>query len=340
MEVSPFDVTKVPEPWKGILDDELRKLRDRPDVLAIGIAGSWAYEDTWPHSDIDLEVILRGNHDFSLTINETGAVGVDVAFFGDNVLASVPYETRPIHDPQGVLTQELRSRDLREALSRTVHEGLESCERLLERADEAASIDRRSALTFLHFCTWNLSEALTIAAGDHRTILRRCSRLERAMRSVGHEDFLSGCEALFGFPDTVLHSKDLLANLQEGYREVWGFFRDKTIGHPYMLQQPDSERWFRNRIEPVHRNDPRDLVWVVYVEFPDVTAMLFRNLTEHQRLPPDMFQVAEAFPAGPRRWVQRYLGCLSLFPAASVDSLLSVGRDLLDRARAFADEKP
>ncbi len=311
----------------------------RPDVLAIGVAGSWAHADTWPHSDLDIEVVLRGEHDFLLTIREEGEVGVDVAFFGENILQYLPYETRPIYDPHLVMTRELASRDLSEVLSTILGEGLNRCQNLLRRAEEALPVDPRSTLVFLHLCAWSLSEVLTVAAGDNRTIMRRCSRLERAVEKHNRYDLLERCGQFFGFPDTLTHSRELLAHLQAGYREIWGFFKDKTIGHPYMIQQPDSELWFHNRIEPVHQNDPRDSVWIVYVEFPDTTWMLFRNLTERERLPPDMFREAEAFPEIPKRWVKRHLECLGFFTPRFAERLLPLAVDLVKDAREFVDKK-
>jgi hypothetical protein len=106
-----------------------------------------------------------------------------------------------------------------------------------------------------------------------------------------------------------------------------------------MLQQPDSELWFRNRIEPVFLKDPRDLVWIVYIEFPFVEYFLFRNLTDHDRLPVDMFKEAKAFPSGPRNWVERHLWCLNLFERCSAERLLRVAESLLEDVEAFAEQK-
>ncbi|MFQ5871928.1 MAG: nucleotidyltransferase family protein [Candidatus Geothermarchaeales archaeon] len=339
MEVRPFNLSEVPSPWKEILEREVEKLKERHDVVAIGIAGSWAQGDTWSGSDVDIEVVLKGEHDFDLSIDEEEGISVDIAYFGENILHYIPYETRPLHDPHGIMARELASRDLNEVRSGMVQEGLSVCGRFLKRAEEAVELDPRSALVFLHLYAWNLSELLTIAAGDDRTMVRRCSRLERAVKRHGREDLLDRCAQLYGFPETLEHSRELLSHLQHGYREVWGFFRNKEVGPPYMVQQPDSELWFHNRIEPLYHFDSRDFVWLVYLEFPDVTWHFFRILSKHERLPPNMFKEAEAFPERPRKWVSRHLQCLELFETNAARGLLGVAKDLIADAEEFANQE-
>jgi hypothetical protein len=53
---TPFDVASVPLPWRKALERELGKLGAPEDVLALGIAASFAYGDTWQGSDLDIEV--------------------------------------------------------------------------------------------------------------------------------------------------------------------------------------------------------------------------------------------------------------------------------------------
>lgn len=339
MDVRPFDISKVLPPWKDILTKEVERLKANADVLAFGIAGSFAYEDTWSHSDIDLEVILKGDREFNVLNTEQGKISVDFGLFGGNDLKRIPYETRPIYDPNGLMTKELSSRDLNDELSRAIQEGLAECGDLLKRAEEALSVDPKSTAVFLHLFAWGMSTVLTVAAGDNRTVKRTCSRLERAMRKRGREDFLRRCEQLYGFPKTLEHVQELLSHLQEGYREIWGFFKGKKVGPRYMIQQPDSEAWFHNRIEPVYWNDPRDLVWIVYIEFPFVTSFLFRNLTSLENLPPDMFRQSETFQEAPAKWINRHLKCLELLDVKSSESMLSAASALMDDARQFVGRR-
>ena len=318
---------------------EVENLKARTDVLAIGIAGSFAQEDIWSHSDIDLEVILKGDHKFNVLNTEKGGISVDLGLFGESDVKGIPYETRPFYDPTGIMTNELASRDLNELLSQTLREGLDMCQNYLKRAEEALQVDPRSALVFLHLYAWDLSEVLTIAAGDNRTIKRRCSRLERAAMRHSREDFVIRCGQIYGFPKTLEAARELLSQLQDGYRDIWGFFKGKAVGPGYMIRQPDSELWFRNRIEPVYYNDPRDLVWIVYIEFPFVTSFLFRNLTDRQTLPSDMFRESKAFPEVPRKWVNRHLKCLELINTRPSEKFLTVAKDLIVEAREFVNKR-
>jgi hypothetical protein len=266
-------------------------------------------------------------------------MSVDFGLFGENNVKDIPYETRPIYDPLGIMTNELASRDFNDILSQTLRHNLDSCQDLLNRAEEALEVDPRFTLVLLHLYAWDLAEVLTVGAGDNRTTKRKCSRLERAVRRRDREDLVKRCGQLYGFPETLRHAGELLSQLQEGYRGIWSFFRGKDIGPPYMIQQPDSELWFRNRMEPVYRNDPRDLVWIVYIEFPFVTRFLFLNLTDHQTLPSSMFQEPETSPEAPRSWVSRHLRCLGLFDAGSSEEMLLESKDLIADAREFVDRR-
>ncbi len=336
MEVEAFDTSKLPSPWREVLETEVAKLKAMKDVIAIGVAGSWAQEDTWPHSDIDLEVVLRGEHEFSLKVTEPGEISVDFGIFGENILGRLPYETRPLYDPEGVMRKELSSRGRDEFLERMLKETMEQCRDYLERAEDSLTVDPRSTLTFLHLFTWDVSEFITVASGDNRTVKRRCSRLERAVKRHGREDLLDSCGKLYGFPETLKHSKELLRHLKAGYREIWSFFKGKESGPAYMIQQPDSELWFRNRIAPVYEADARDLVWIVYIEFPFVTSFLFRNLTDRERLPLDLFVEGTTFGGSPAKWITRHSRCLDLFDMSRAEEMLSMAQELVAEAEEFS----
>jgi len=157
MKVRPFDISKVPSPWNEVLAREVERLKARSDVLAIGIAGSFAYEDIWSHSDIDIEVVLRGDHEFTVLNTEQGGISVDFGIFGENNLKDIPYETRPIYDPHRIMTDVLASRDINDLLSRMLQDSLDRCQSYLKRAEEALQVDHRSALVLLHSYAWDLS---------------------------------------------------------------------------------------------------------------------------------------------------------------------------------------
>jgi hypothetical protein len=46
MGARPFDIMTIPSLWREVLKREVERLKAREDVLAVGIAGSFAYEDT------------------------------------------------------------------------------------------------------------------------------------------------------------------------------------------------------------------------------------------------------------------------------------------------------
>ena len=89
-----FEPTKLPSPWRGVLDRELGKLKARNDVIALGICGSVAQDDIWPGSDLDIEVVVKGDRPKEIITTEQ-EVSVDYGIFGENQLNEIPYDTRP-----------------------------------------------------------------------------------------------------------------------------------------------------------------------------------------------------------------------------------------------------
>ncbi len=61
MRVQSLDVPKLPSPYLEVLQREVGKLQRQDEVVAIGLAGSVARGDFWRGSDLDIEVILKGD---------------------------------------------------------------------------------------------------------------------------------------------------------------------------------------------------------------------------------------------------------------------------------------
>ncbi len=152
--------------------------------------------------------------------------------------------------------------------------------------------------------------------------------MEQASRKLGRPDLLEAFGELFGFPATIERAEDLMVELQQGYREIWSYFKGRDEGPVYMLQQPDSEAWFRNRIKPLYEYDRRDLVWVVYEEFPFVLSFIL-TIAGHERLPANVLGEAEKIGGQPRLWTGRYTRILSLFKQEQVRGLLPATRNLI-----------
>lgn len=333
----PFDVTSVPMPWRKALERELGKLRAREDVLALGIAGSFAYGDTWQGSDLDIEVIVKGDKPKEIVTTEQ-EVSVDYGYFGETHLNEIPFETRPVYDPTKILTKELASRDNNTEIERAIQGDLDRSQELISRSKAALGKDPYSALSLLQFGTTFLPHAFTLAAGDNRTLRRAVSRLERSCNKVQRPDFLESYGTTLGFPKTLVRAEELLAELEQGYREVWPYFKGKPLGPRYMQLQPDSEAWFRNRIRPVYENDKRDLVWLVLTEFPFVSYFLFR-LAGYERTPVDVFSEAAKFETVPALWRDRYRRVLGQFEPEQVPGLIVTGEKLLAEVRELSTSK-
>ena len=333
--VKPFNLPEVPSPRREILAREVEKLKARDDVLAIGIAGSTAYGDTWFGSDLDIEVVVKGDKPKQILTTEQ-EISVDFGIFGENNLKEIPYDTRPVYDPAGILTRELSSRNRDELIERDIQEGLDRGRSFLERGEIIQPKDPYSALVFVHLAAWQVGYAIPPATGENRTIRRTVTRLEKGVTKIGRQDLLGMFGKLFGFPRTLQRVDELMVELQEGYREIWSYFKEKGAGPVYMQQQPDSEAWFRNRIKPLYEHDRRDLVWLVYVEFPFVLSFILR-LAGHVKVPANVFEEADKIKGQPELWTDRYRRILSMFTPEEIRVLLQTSRDLIDEVKKLSE---
>ncbi len=334
-DIRPFEPTKLPLPWRGVLVREVNRLKTRNDVIAVGVCGSLAYDDIWPGADLDIEVIVKGDRPKEIITTEQ-EISVDYGFFGENQLSEIPSETRPIHDPYGTLARELGSRVRDEVIQQALNAQLVRTQNGLVWAKNALSEDPFSALAWITTVSQALAEIFTLSAGLNRTHRRVVSRLEKATALLRRNDLLETYGRLLGFPQTLEKAKELLSELQLGYREIWNYFKDKTNGPVYMVQQLDSEAWFKNRIVPLYEYDTRDLVNLVLSEFRFILAFIF-NVAGYERSPDVVFRDAARFSGPPSHWVQRYKNILRLFPPDEIPRLLALGNDLLKEARIIAE---
>src|SRR2546427_1358085 len=332
-----FEPTELPSPWRGVLDRELGKLEARGDVIALGVCGSIAQDDIWPGSDLDIEVVVRGDRPKEIIVTEQ-EVSVDYGYFGENQLNEIPYDTRPVHDPSGILTRELESRVRDEVVRKALDAILDRSQKVLGWAQIALAEDPYSALAWVTSASQWLAEIFTLSAGLNWTHRRVVSRLEKATTRLHRDDILQGYGKLLVFPQTLERARELLLELQLGYREIWNCFKGKN-GPVYMVQQPDSELWFRNRIVPLYDYDRRDLVNLVYSEFRFILAFIF-SVAGYERTPDIVFRDAARFEGPPAKWVHRYRKILHYFSADEVPGLLDLAKDLLEEGKALAVDEP
>jgi len=333
-KVNPYKMAEAPSPWREVLEREVGKLSRRDDVLAVGLCGSVSYGDLWPGADLDIEVVLRGDKPRKIITTEQ-EISVDYGYFGETVIKDIPYETRPIYDPRRVLTNELASRVKSLVIRNALEDSLTRARSYIVRSNGALSRDPFSALAWTIVASWPLAEVFTLASGEHRTHRRLVSRLERGMDKIGRRGLFQEYCRLLNFPQTLTRAPDLLSALQIGYREIWNYFKGKPDGPVYMVQQPDSEAWFKNRILPVYEYDKRDLVSLVYVEFLFILSFVFRT-SGYERAPDAFLLDAAKFKGPPSQWATRYEDVLKFIPADTVSEVLHCAEDLMQQAELMA----
>jgi len=334
MRTKRLNVQKLPSPYREILQREVKKLKKREDVLAIGLAGSVARGDHWQGSDLDIEVIVKGDKPKRLVCTEQ-ELSVDYAYFSEFHVEDVPTDTLPIYDPAMVLTKVLKERNKKQLWKKMIQENTDSSTKYLQKAKLAIRGDLRSTLCLVHVAGDSLGPGLVLASGMAPSVRRTVSKLEKAMEKIDRTDLFDKYVSLYGMPATVEVSDFLLAQLQEGYSEIWKYFKEKSLGPVYMLQQPDSERWFKNRIEPIYKYDKRDLVWVVFTEYHFVLKYIFKTIGRED-FPEEIFKESKGLNGAPALWVSRYNRILELIPETDVPNLLAEAEELHAELKTIA----
>lgn len=167
-----------------------------------------------------------------------------------------------------------------------------------------------------------LGLALTLAVTNRLPGRRLVSRLEMITKKINRPDLLDTYVSLYGMPSMVSKAELLLRELEEGLREIWGYFRNKKVGPLCMIQQPESGPYFRNRMRPVYEYDKRDFVRIVYAMFPCIQLELFRSVGEDD-FPDRIFYESQGFKGSAASWTKRYRTILELIPEAHIPALVS-----------------
>jgi hypothetical protein len=332
-----LNVRNLPSPYREILEREVEKLKKRDDVLAIGLAGSVSRGDFWHGADLDIEVVLKGDKPKNVVCTEQ-EISVDFGYFGESQIEDLPHDTRPIYDPTDILTKTLRKRTKRQLWQRMIQKNTASIERCLQKARSVLRIDPYSALCHIQNGGAELGSNLVLTTGTAPSIRRTISKLESAMRKIGRLSLFNEYISLYGMPESLEQTDFLCEQLKQGYREVWSYMNEKGVGPPYMIQQPSSESWFRNRIQPIFEHDKRDLVWIVLVEYPFILRFVFKTIGVDD-FPEHVFKPFMNLSGPPAHWVNRYRRILNLVPKVRVPDLLLTAEQLNAEAKRLAGKK-
>ena len=333
MNVKPLEIQKLPSPYREILRREVEKLKKNDDVLAIGLAGSVARSDLWHGADLDIEVVVKGDIPKRVVCTEQ-EISVDYGYFGESQINDLPHDTRPIYDPTHILAKTLRARTKRQLWQKMIQKNTDSIERYLQKARSALRSDPYSALCHIQNGAAELGSNLVLATGTAPSIRRTISKLEVAMRKIGRPDLFNKYVSLYGMPGTLEKTDFLCEQLEQGYAEVWPYMNEKAVGPAYMVQQSNSGPWFKNRIKPILEHDKRDLVWIVFIEYPFILNFILKTIGMND-FPVNVFEALKNLSVRPTLWVNRYRRILSLIPENNVLNLLSIAEELNVEAKSL-----
>lgn len=76
----------------------------------------------------------------------------------------------------------------------------------------------------------HLGAGIVLAVTKLSLSRRPVSSLEMAMKKIKRPDLFNAYLSLYGMPYTTRKVELLLRELEEGLREIWGYFRDKKVG--------------------------------------------------------------------------------------------------------------
>jgi len=337
LHLNPINLRNLPSPYREALEREVERLKKRDDLLAIGLAGSVSRGDFWLGADLDIEVVLKGDKPKNVVCTEQ-EISVDFGYFGESQIEDLPHDTRPIYDPTQVLTRTLRKRTKRQLWQTMIQKNTNSIESYLRKARSVLRSDPYSALCHIQNGGAQLGSNLVLATGAAPSIRRTISKLEAAMSKIRRSDLFSEYVSLYGMPETLEKTDFLCEQLKQGYREVWSYMNKKAVGPSYMVQQPSSEPWFRNRIQPIFEHDKRDLVWIVFIEYPFILRFIFKTIGIDD-FPERVFKPFVNLSGSPTCWVNRYRRILKLVPKSSIPDLLSTAEKLNAEVKRLAGRK-
>lgn len=334
MRVMPLDVKRLPSPYREILGREMEKLKKNDGVLAIGLAGSVARNDLWQAADLDIEVVVKGEKPKRVVCTEQ-EISVDYGYFGESQINDVPHDTRPIYDPTQILTRALRARTKKQLWQKMIQKNTDSIERSLQKARSALPSDSYSALCHIQNGSAELGSNLILATGMAPSVRRTISKLETAMSKIGRLDLFNKYVSLYGMPATLGKADFLSQQLEQGYAEIWSYMHEKAVGPAYMNQQSSSGPWFKNRIKPILEHDKRDLVWIVFIEYPFILNFVLKTVGISD-FPAKVFDTLKNVTGPPALWVNRHRRILSLIPQKDVPEFLSTAEELNDNVKRLA----
>jgi hypothetical protein len=219
-----------------------------------------------------------------------------------------------------------------------IKKNVSSIESYLQKAKSVMRNDPYSALCHIQNGGAELGTNLILATGAAPSVRRTISKLEPAMNRIRRPDLFNKYVSLYGMPETLEKADFLCEQLKQGYREVWSYMNEKAVGPAYMVQQPSSELWFRNRIQPIYEHDKRDLVWIVFIEYPFILRFIFKAIG-FDDFPENVFEPFKSLRGPQTRWVNRYRRILNLVPESIVPDLLSTAEELNAEVKRLAGKK-
>jgi hypothetical protein len=165
---------------------------------------------------------------------------------------NLPHDTRPVYDPTQILIKNPPKKEPKNQLWQKMIQKKHRFHRKLSRESQSRIAERPLLCSLPHSNGGaELGTNLILVTGTAPSVRRTISKLEVAMNRIERSDLFNQYAGLYGLPETLGTAVFLCEQLEQGYREIWRYMNKKAVGPAYMVQQPTSEPWFKNRIRPI-----------------------------------------------------------------------------------------
>jgi predicted nucleotidyltransferase len=172
-------IDRIPKRYYDILLRTIEPLIATKNVMAVGLAGSLARGDYWDGSDLDLDVIIKGELPYTVLL-KFKEIEIDIAYFNESQYDNLPYDLVPIYDPKNIINDILMNREQKVMKSNIINESIIQSQGYLVKAKTFLdNYQIYSYISNIHLAAEEIATAFILLNGEDPTLRRTISRLEK-----------------------------------------------------------------------------------------------------------------------------------------------------------------
>jgi predicted nucleotidyltransferase len=260
--------------------------------MAIGLAGSLARGDYWDGSDLDLNVIIKGELTYAVLL-KFKEIEIDIAYFNESQYDNLPYDLVPIYDPRNIINDILMNRDQ----------------------------EVMKYISNIHLAAEEIATAFILLNGEDPTLRRTISRLEKALSKEKENSLYKKYLSLYDMTNNLNRTKFFYNTLNNAYGEIWSILLEKGIGSIRISPESTFQNFIRCRFKPVYNNDERDFIWLTFHEFTFILKYFFKF--------EELDKTSEDLDKSKLVWINCYKNILDTIPIENIPELYETSNQLM-----------